>query len=44
MIAHGLALISNRIFNGDINLKSCTLAVYHDSNETITGDLPTYKV
>ncbi|MGI6622771.1 MAG: 5'-deoxynucleotidase [Clostridiaceae bacterium] len=42
MIAHGLALINNRIFNGDINPERVALlAVYHDSNETITGDLPT---
>jgi 5'-deoxynucleotidase len=42
MIAHGLALINNRVFNGDINPERVALlAVYHDSNETITGDLPT---
>jgi 5'-deoxynucleotidase len=42
MIAHGLALINNRIFNGNIDPeKVALLAVYHDSNETITGDLPT---
>lgn len=42
MIAHGLALINNRVFNGDINPERVALlAIYHDSNETITGDLPT---
>lgn len=42
MIAHGLALINNRIFNGNINPERVTLlAVYHDCNEAITGDLPT---
>lgn len=42
MIAHGLAVINNRIFNGDINPERVALlAVYHDCNEAITGDLPT---
>ena len=42
MIAHGLAIINNRVFNGDANPEKTALyAVYHDSNETITGDLPT---
>lgn len=42
MIAHGLALINNRIFNGNINPERVALlAVYHDCNEAITGDLPT---
>ncbi len=42
MIAHGLAIINNEIFGGDANPeKTALLAIYHDSNETITGDLPT---
>ncbi|MGI6085518.1 MAG: 5'-deoxynucleotidase [Acetivibrionales bacterium] len=42
MIAHGLAVINNRIFNGNANPEKTALyAIYHDSNETITGDLPT---
>lgn len=42
MIAHGLAIINNRVFNGDANPEKAALyAIYHDSNETITGDLPT---
>lgn len=42
MIAHGLAVIRNKYFSGDVNAeKVALLAVYHDSNETITGDLPT---
>ena len=42
MIAHGLAVIRNKYFNGDVDAeKVALLAVYHDSNETITGDLPT---
>ncbi|NLB77607.1 MAG: 5'-deoxynucleotidase [Clostridiaceae bacterium] len=42
MIAHGLAVINNKIFNGNANPeKTALFAIYHDSNETITGDLPT---
>jgi 5'-deoxynucleotidase len=42
MIAHGLAVIKNKYFNGGVNAeKVALLAIYHDSNETITGDLPT---
>ncbi len=42
MIAHGLALIKNKLFQGSINAeKVALLAIFHDSNETITGDLPT---
>ena len=42
MIAHGLALIKNRLFQGAINAERVALlAIFHDSNETITGDLPT---
>jgi 5'-deoxynucleotidase len=42
IIAHGLALIKNKYFNGQVNAeKAVLLAIYHDSNETITGDLPT---
>ncbi|NLX63957.1 MAG: 5'-deoxynucleotidase [Clostridiaceae bacterium] len=42
MIAHGLAVINNRIFNGHADPEKTALyAVYHDCNETITGDLPT---
>lgn len=42
MIAHGLAVINNIIFNGEVNAeKTALLAIYHDSSETITGDLPT---
>ncbi len=42
MVAHGLAIINNRVFNGDANPEKTALyAIYHDSNETITGDLPT---
>jgi 5'-deoxynucleotidase len=42
MIAHGLAVINNKVYNGSANPeKTALFAIYHDSNETITGDLPT---
>ncbi|TYQ16539.1 UNVERIFIED_CONTAM: 5'-deoxynucleotidase [Acetivibrio alkalicellulosi] len=42
MIAHLLAVIKNKYFNGTINADRCAvLSLYHDANETITGDLPT---
>ena len=42
MIAHGLALINNKYFDGNINAdRVTTLAMYHDASEVITGDLPT---
>ena len=42
MIAHALALIRNRIHGGDVNPEHvATLALYHDSSEVLTGDLPT---
>ena len=42
MIAHALAIIKNTYFNGNINAeKVAVLAIFHDSNETITGDMPT---
>lgn len=42
MVAHALALIKNRKFNGQVNAEHITLlALYHDSTEALTGDLPT---
>lgn len=42
MIAHMLALIGNKYFGKDYNPdRVCIYALYHDANETITGDLPT---
>ena len=42
MIAHGLALIKNKYFDGNVNSdRVATLAMYHDASEVITGDLPT---
>ena len=41
-IAHALALIRNRRFGGNVNAERCALlAMYHDTTEIITGDLPT---
>ena len=42
MIAHGLAIIKNRLFNGQVNPERVVvLALYHDISEVITGDLAT---
>jgi 5'-deoxynucleotidase len=42
MIAHALAVIRNRILGGDVNPdRAAALALYHDSSEVLTGDLPT---
>lgn len=42
MIAHSLALIKNRLFNGRVNPeRTAVLALYHDASEVITGDLAT---
>jgi 5'-deoxynucleotidase len=42
MIAHALAVIRNRLHGGDVNPERvATLALYHDSSEVLTGDLPT---
>jgi len=41
-IAHGLALISNRLFEGRFDPNEiAVLAMYHDASEVFTGDLPT---
>ena len=41
-IAHALSVISNVYFNGNIDIEHVTmLAMYHDTSEIITGDLPT---
>lgn len=40
-IAHALALIRNRRFGGSVNPERVVvLALYHDANEVLTGDLP----
>jgi len=42
VIAHMLGCINNKIYQGDVNPdRLSTLALYHDSAEAITGDLPT---
>jgi len=42
LIAHALALIKNRYFNGNINAdRVAVLGIFHDCNEIITGDMPT---
>ncbi|MCL1126351.1 5'-deoxynucleotidase [Shewanella surugensis] len=42
MVAHVLAIISNKKFNGHFNPEhAATLAMFHDASEVITGDLPT---
>ncbi len=41
-IAHLLAVIRNKRFGGNINAERCALlAMYHDTTEILTGDLPT---
>ena len=42
MIAHGLAIVKNRLFDGEVDPERvAVLAVYHDAGEVITGDLAT---
>ena len=42
VIAHALALIENKMFNGNVDVaKVVLLAQYHEVGEVITGDLPT---
>lgn len=42
MIAHALCLISNKRFNGHVDPdKAVTAAIFHDTTEIITGDMPT---
>ena len=42
MIAQGLAIIKNTLFDGQVNPeRTAVLALYHDVGEVITGDLAT---
>lgn len=42
VIAHALAIIRNKYFNGNLNPERViTLAVFHETSEVITGDLAT---
>lgn len=41
-IAHALAVISNKIYHGNVNVELVlAISVYHEASEVITGDLPT---
>lgn len=41
VIAHALALIRNRFFDGDLDVNAIVVAaLYHDCSEVITGDMP----
>ena len=41
-IAHALALIKNKYFGGELNAdRVATMALYHETSEVLTGDLPT---
>lgn len=42
VIAHGLAVIKNEIFHGDVDAEHIAmLALYHETGEVITGDVAT---
>ena len=42
IIAHGLAVISNTYFGGNVDAERVALlAIFHDTTEIITGDMPT---
>ncbi len=42
VVAHALAIIANRLYGGDVDPeRTALLAVYHDAEEVITGDVPT---
>ncbi|MDR1439864.1 MAG: 5'-deoxynucleotidase [Clostridiales bacterium] len=42
MIAHALALISNRYFGGCVDAdRTAVIGMFHDCDEILTGDLPT---
>ena len=42
MLAHALAVITNKLYGGNIDEQKCVLyAVYHECSEVMTGDLPT---
>ncbi|GBU13861.1 5'-nucleotidase [Enterobacterales bacterium] len=41
-VAHALAVIKNRKFDGHLNAERVALlAMYHDASEVLTGDMPT---
>lgn len=42
MVAHALALIKNKFFNGQLNPdRIAVYAMFHDAPEVLTGDMPT---
>ena len=42
LVAHALALLTNRNYGGQVDVNRCVLlAVYHDVPEILTGDMPT---
>lgn len=42
IIAHAIALIKNKYFNGTLSPEKVALsAIFHDATEVLTGDLPT---
>lgn len=42
MVAHALAVIKNKKFNGNLDAgRIALMAMYHDASEVLTGDLPT---
>lgn len=42
VVAHALALLHNKRYGGTVNVERCVLlAMYHDTTEILTGDLPT---
>ena len=41
-IAHALALIKNRLYGGELDAdRIAVMALYHETSEVLTGDLPT---
>ena len=41
-IAHAIAVIKNKRFGGDVNAdRIAVMALYHETSEVLTGDLPT---
>ena len=42
MLAHALAVVRNQVFGGNVNVEKTVLyALYHETAEVMTGDLPT---
>ena len=42
MLTHALAIIKNKLFGGNVDVEKAVLyAMYHETSEVMTGDLPT---